>query len=105
MGAYILRRILLMIPTILGIMAISFAIIQFAPGGPVEQVIAELTGQGGGASDRLSGGDSNLSGENAGDSGGDISSNTGARKALILNSLNSWKNSLVLTNRPLPVLH
>ena len=46
MGAYILRRFLLMIPTLLGIMAISFAVIQFAPGGPVEQVIAKLTGQG-----------------------------------------------------------
>jgi microcin C transport system permease protein len=46
MGAYILRRLLLMIPTIVGIMAISFAVIQFAPGGPVEQVIAQLTGQG-----------------------------------------------------------
>ncbi|MCX7306153.1 MAG: microcin C ABC transporter permease YejB [Hyphomicrobiales bacterium] len=53
MGAYILRRVLLMIPTLLGIMAISFAVIQFAPGGPVEQVIAKLTGQG---SDALSGG-------------------------------------------------
>ncbi|NGN45231.1 microcin C ABC transporter permease YejB [Mesorhizobium sp. CGMCC 1.15528] len=56
MGAYILRRILLMIPTLLGIMAISFAVVQFAPGGPVEQVIAKLTGQGGDSSDRISGG-------------------------------------------------
>ena len=47
MGAYILRRVLLMIPTLLGIMAISFAVIQFAPGGPVEQVIAKRSGQGG----------------------------------------------------------
>ena len=54
MGAYILRRVLLMIPTIFGIMAISFAVIQFAPGGPVEQVIAKLTGQGGDAGDRIS---------------------------------------------------
>ncbi|TIS09878.1 MAG: ABC transporter permease subunit, partial [Mesorhizobium sp.] len=54
MGAYILRRILLMIPTLFGIMAISFAVIQFAPGGPVEQVIAKLTNQGG--TDRLGGG-------------------------------------------------
>lgn len=53
MGAYILRRILLMIPTIVGIMAISFAIVQFAPGGPVEQVIADITNQSSG--DRLSG--------------------------------------------------
>ncbi len=56
MGAYILRRILLMIPTLLGIMAISFVVIQFAPGGPVEQVIARLTSQGGDSSDRLGGG-------------------------------------------------
>ena len=58
MGAYIFRRLLLMIPTILGIMAISFAVIQFAPGGPVERVIAQLQGQGGDAMDRLSGGGS-----------------------------------------------
>ncbi|MFA1622428.1 microcin C ABC transporter permease YejB [Rhizobium mongolense] len=56
MGAYVLRRLLLMIPTIIGIMAISFTVIQFAPGGPVEQVIAQLTGQADGADQRLSGG-------------------------------------------------
>ncbi len=54
MGAYILRRLLLMIPTIVGIMAISFLVVQFAPGGPVEQVIAQIQGQDSG--DRLSGG-------------------------------------------------
>ena len=42
MGAYILRRLLLMIPTLLGIMAATFVIVQFAPGGPVEQFISEL---------------------------------------------------------------
>jgi microcin C transport system permease protein len=42
MGAYILRRLLLMIPTVFGIMAVSFIIVQFAPGGPVEQFISEL---------------------------------------------------------------
>ena len=46
MTSYILRRLLLMIPTILGIMVINFVIIQFAPGGPVERVIAQLTGPG-----------------------------------------------------------
>ncbi len=56
MGAYILRRILLMIPTLFGIMAISFVVVQFAPGGPVEQVIAKLQGQGGDAADRIGGG-------------------------------------------------
>jgi microcin C transport system permease protein len=56
MAAYILRRLLLMVPTLFGIMAISFIVIQFAPGGPVEQVIAQLSGEGGGAMDRISGG-------------------------------------------------
>lgn len=59
MGAYILRRLLLMIPTIVGIMAISFLIVQFAPGGPVEQIIAQVQGQDSG--DRLSGASSDLS--------------------------------------------
>ena len=79
MGAYILRRILLMIPTLLGIMAVSFAVIQFAPGGPVEQVIAKLTGQAGG--DPLSGGGGdNLGGQdNLGDSGGASSRYRGAQ--------------------------
>ncbi|MET3792018.1 microcin C ABC transporter permease YejB [Aquamicrobium terrae] len=71
MGAYILRRLLLMIPTLFGIMAISFVVIQFAPGGPVEQVIARLTGQGGDASDRLgAGGGSDLGGAGGFEAGG-----------------------------------
>lgn len=44
MLAYILRRLALIIPTLVGIMVINFAIIQFAPGGPIEQVIAQVTG-------------------------------------------------------------
>lgn len=44
MAAYIVRRILLMIPTILGIMLVSFTIVQFAPGGPVERIIAQISG-------------------------------------------------------------
>ena len=56
MGAYIARRLLLMIPTILGIMLISFVIVQFAPGGPVERIIAQLQGFDVGASGRFSGG-------------------------------------------------
>lgn len=67
MGAYILRRLLLMIPTIFGIMAISFIVVQFAPGGPVEQVISELTNAGG--SDRLSGNGGDLM-QAGGDEGG-----------------------------------
>ncbi len=46
MGAYIIRRLLLMIPTLVAIMVINFAIIHIAPGGPVEQIIAQLTGTG-----------------------------------------------------------
>src|SRR6202042_1088927 len=46
MTGYLLRRLLLVIPTLFGIIAINFAVIQFAPGGPVEQMIAELGGKG-----------------------------------------------------------
>ncbi|MGH7080752.1 MAG: ABC transporter permease subunit, partial [Acetobacteraceae bacterium] len=46
MAAYLLRRILLIIPTLVGIIAINFAVVQLAPGGPVEQMIAKLKGQG-----------------------------------------------------------
>jgi len=46
MGAYILRRLLLVIPTLLGIMVINFALTQFVPGGPIQQVAARLEGQG-----------------------------------------------------------
>ncbi len=46
MGAYILRRLLLIIPTLIGIMVINFALTQFVPGGPVEQVLAQIEGEG-----------------------------------------------------------
>ncbi|SFZ86681.1 microcin C transport system permease protein [Devosia enhydra] len=55
MGAYIVRRLLLMIPTVLGIMAISFVVVQFAPGGPVEQVLAQISGSSSGALGRVTG--------------------------------------------------
>jgi microcin C transport system permease protein len=55
MAAYIVRRLLLMIPTILGIMAISFLVVQFAPGGPVERVIAQIQGTDVSATSRISG--------------------------------------------------
>jgi microcin C transport system permease protein len=53
MGAYILKRLLLMIPTLIGVMLITFAVTQFVPGGPVEQLIHQLqkhatTGEAGG---------------------------------------------------------
>jgi microcin C transport system permease protein len=53
MTAYIIRRLLLMIPTLLGIMVINFVVIQLAPGGPVEQVIAQLTGEGAEITERV----------------------------------------------------
>lgn len=56
MLAYISRRVLLMIPTLLGILLISFAIVQFAPGGPVERIMAQLQGMDAGATSRFSGG-------------------------------------------------
>jgi len=62
MGAYVLRRILLMFPTILGILAISFLVVQFAPGGPIEQVIAKLTGTDVSATARISGGGGDFAG-------------------------------------------
>lgn len=43
--SYIAKRILLMLPTLLGVIAITFAVIQFVPGGPVEQALSELKGQ------------------------------------------------------------
>jgi microcin C transport system permease protein len=55
MSSYIIRRILFMIPTLFGIMLVSFAVVQFAPGGPVERVIAQLSGSDTGATSRISG--------------------------------------------------
>ncbi len=55
MTAYILRRLALMIPTLFGIMLISFTIIQFAPGGPIERIIAQLNGTAQDATSRIDG--------------------------------------------------
>ena len=58
MASYLLKRVLLIIPTLFGIMLLSFTIIQFAPGGPVEQMISQLTGhgEGSGVGARIGGG-------------------------------------------------
>jgi len=68
MSAYIARRILLMIPTLLGILFVSFVVVQFAPGGPVDRVIAQLSGADTGGTSRISGGGGDLRpiGPNAG---------------------------------------
>ena len=55
MTAYIVRRLLLMIPTLFGIMLISFTVVQFAPGGPIERIIAQLSGADTGGASRISG--------------------------------------------------
>jgi len=77
MAAYILRRLLLMIPTLIGIMAITFVIVQFAPGGPVERVIAQLTGTDVGATARVSGGGGDFAG--AGPRGGGAASDVSSK--------------------------
>src|SRR3954447_14723417 len=82
MPAYIARRILLMIPTLLGIMLISFVIVQFAPGGPVERIIAQLQGQDSGATSRISGGGGDFSrGATVQASGAPDQSSSGCRGA------------------------
>jgi microcin C transport system permease protein len=66
MGAYILRRVLLMVPTLFGILLVNFVLVQFMPGGPIEQIIAQLQDQTS-ATDRITGG-------GAGEAGGGGSS-------------------------------
>jgi microcin C transport system permease protein len=74
MSAYIARRILLMIPTLLGILFISFVVVQFAPGGPVERVIAQLSGADTGGTSRISGGQGDFGPRAPGGAGGDAAS-------------------------------
>lgn len=70
MGAYILRRLLLIIPTLFGIMLINFVLTQFVPGGPIEQILARLDGSGD-VFETISGGggDVQTDGLDGGDSG------------------------------------
>ena len=56
MGGYIIKRLLLMIPTLLGVMLLTFLVVQFVPGGPIEQIIAKLENPEAGADSRLNGG-------------------------------------------------
>ncbi|MFP5511958.1 MAG: microcin C ABC transporter permease YejB [Alphaproteobacteria bacterium] len=76
MLAYIIRRLLLIIPTLFGIMVINFLIVQIAPGGPIEQMIARVQGTAVEATSRIggtAGGDANTAqrqNQTAGDSGG-----------------------------------
>lgn len=79
MGAYVVRRLLLMIPTLLGIMVLNFAIIHAAPGGPVEQVLARVKGTDVQATARLGGGQAGEAGGAAG--AGRVPPGTGAGTA------------------------
>ncbi len=81
MGAYIARRLLLMIPTIFGIMLISFAVVQFAPGGPVERIIAQLQGQDSGATSRF------------GRGGGEIGASGGAQQSASSGDMSKYRGA------------
>src|SRR4029078_110157 len=78
MSPYIIRRLLFMIPTIFGIMLATFVVVQFAPGGPVERVIAQLSRADNGASSRI-----------AGSSSGDFGSRGQMQGASQLDAVNS----------------
>ena len=82
MLAYIIRRILLMIPTLFGIMLVNFLIIQAAPGGPIDQIIAQIKGNALSATSRIGGGGGELSQAGGGpqsQTGGETSHYRGAR--------------------------
>ena len=64
MAAYLVRRLLLMIPTLFGILLVAFVVVQFAPGGPVERVLAQLSGMDSGAGSRVGGGSSDFGARN-----------------------------------------
>jgi microcin C transport system permease protein len=72
MTGYIARRILLMFPTLLGILFVSFVVVQFAPGGPVERVLAQLSGADTGGTSRISGGGSDMGPRGQTGAGGDV---------------------------------
>jgi len=79
---YILKRLLLMIPTLFGIILINFIIVQAAPGGPVEQMIAKMQGIDGNATARISGG-------SGGEVGADLNASVEATKGLATQSSDS----------------
>lgn len=79
MAAYILRRLILMVPTLLGIMLVNFVIVQAAPGGPVERLIAEIKGQGVEATARFAGGGPGEVTTGGGQEGTGVDKSRGAR--------------------------
>ena len=104
MTAYLIRRLLLMIPTLFGIMLVSFVVVQFAPGGPVERVIAQLSGSDTGATTRISGsqgGDFGNRGRPGRRRGVDAmnSKYRGAQGLPIRSSSPAWRSSSASTSR------
>ena len=104
MATYLLKRVLLIIPTLFGIMLISFAIIQFAPGGPVERVIAQITGTDVSATARIGGGQGDgMAGSTQPQIGAGrpatAARNTAARRASIPEFIKSWRSSSASTSR------
>jgi len=79
MLAYIIRRLLLILPTLLGIMVVNFVIIQAAPGGPVEQVLAQLEQVGGAAAERVTRAGGDFAGGAQAKAGGEPGAYRGAR--------------------------
>ena len=70
MSSYLLKRLLLIIPTLFGIMLVTFLIVQVTPGGPVERIIAQLTGTESSISSRIGGGGSDVGGPATSQAGG-----------------------------------
>ena len=105
MASYLLKRLLLIIPTLFGIMLISFAIIQFAPGGPVERMIAQLTGTDSRSSARIGGGGGDMLGGGAAVADRARARPTPSRRSIaarrgwIRNSSRAWRSSSASTSR------
>ncbi|TNC79898.1 MAG: microcin ABC transporter permease [Oleiphilus sp.] len=78
MSAYILRRLLLMIPTLLGIMLLNFVIVQAAPGGPVEKMLADIQGMESDLQARM-GGSGDMGASSGGNSGSSNATYRGAQ--------------------------
>jgi microcin C transport system permease protein len=100
MSAYIARRIFLMLPTLLGILFVSFVVVQFAPGGPVERVIAQLSGADTGGTSRISGSGSDFGARGqVGASADAVNSKYRGAQGWTLISSRAWKNSSASTSR------
>jgi len=101
MTAYVIRRLLMMIPTIFGIMLVSFTIVQFAPGGPIERIIAQIQGTDVSATTAISGSAGGDFGSTAQQAyRGDTSVNSKGPRAWIPNSSRNWRRSSASTSRP-----